>query len=362
MKDENPPKRAPETPQDYATKRPTLRRMEVRKMLTTEPPPVPWVAEPLLVRGRLTLLTGKPGEGKSMLSQALAVAVATGSSVAGLEAEKGGVLVIDGENGEEELHRRVHSLGLPVEANERFELYEAEQFNLGQELEEIDALLKRHRPSVLVLDSFRSLWIGDENESGGTSAALDAICSLLRRYEASGLLLHHLGKGGANGAFYRGSTAILGSCQLAFKLDRAEGDSDNERRRLSCFKMRPAAEPELIWLRLEASDGRILVSEAEPFEGAKPVSDELETKVLRAVTDGLRSRSEIATEVGKPPKDGSVGRVLKGLVKGGSLERTGNEYHLPKEGAVVPLPLPAGTLAPSNDAASLAAIRGEVEA
>ena len=355
----SPLSRAPETPQDYATKRPTLRRMEVKRMLTTEPPPIPWVAEPLLVKGCLTLLTGKPGEGKSMLSQALAVAVATGSSVAGLEAEKGGVLVIDGENGEHELHRRVHSLGLPVEAHERFELYEAERFNLGRELEEIDVLLKRHRPWLLVLDSFRSLWIGDENESQGTSAALDAICSLLRRYEASGLLLHHLGK---NGAFYRGSSAIHGSCQLAFKLDRAEGDSDNERRRLSCFKSRPAAEPAPLWLRLEASAGRILVSEAEPFEGSKPVSDELETEVLRAVTDGLRSRSEIATKVGKPPKDGSVGRVLKGLLEAGSLERTGNEYHLPSEGAVVPLPLDAGTLAPSTGAASLAAIRGEVEA
>ena len=338
-------------------------------MLTTEPPPIPWVAEPLLVKGCLTLLTGKPGEGKSMLSQALAVAVATGSSVAGLEAEKGGVLVIDGENGEHELHRRVHSLGLPVEAHERFELYEAERFNLGRELEEIDVLLKRHRPWLLVLDSFRSLWIGDENESQGTSAALDAICSLLRRYEASGLLLHHLGK---NGAFYRGSSAIHGSCQLAFKLDRAEGDSDNERRRLSCFKSRPAAEPAPLWLRLEASAGRILVSEAEPFEGSKPVSDELETEVLRAVTDGLRSRKEIAEKVGKHPKDGSVGRVLKGLLEAGSLERTGNEYHLSEPftvkfngatvGATVPLPIDAGTLAPSTGAASLAAIRGEVEA
>ena len=56
------------------------------------------------------------------------------------------------------------------------------------------------------------------------------------------------------------------------------------------------------------------------------------------------------------------GRVLKGLLEAGSLERTGNEYHLPNEGAVVPLPIPAGTLAPSTGAASLAAIRGEVEA
>jgi KaiC/GvpD/RAD55 family RecA-like ATPase len=359
MKDESRPEPAPEGAlTDYAVKRRVLRRMEVKRMLSSSPPPVPWLAKPVLVRGCLSLLTGRPGEGKSMLSQALAVAVASGSSVAGIEAVKGRVLVLDGENGRHELHRRVHSLGLPKEAAERFELYEADGFHLGRHLDWLEELLDEHRPELLVLDSFRTLWPGgDENSSEEVAGVLDALRGLVRRYESSALLLHHLGKGG--GA-YRGSSAIAASCELAFKLDRAEGDGERERRRLACFKSRPAAEPAPRWLRLEARDGRVLVSEAEPFEGTVTVADSLQDGVLRAVTDGAARLSEIATAVGRPPKDATVRRTLSALVEDGRLERVGKEYRLPSEGARVSRAKASDTLTPATgEARTLAAIAGE---
>jgi hypothetical protein len=53
-------------------------------MIAEPPPAVPWVVEGLAVEGALTLLTGKPGEGKSLLATALAAGVAQGETVAGL--------------------------------------------------------------------------------------------------------------------------------------------------------------------------------------------------------------------------------------------------------------------------------------
>lgn len=359
MKDESRPEPAPEgAPKDYAVKRRVLRRMEVERMLSSSPPPVPWLASPVLVKGCLSLLTGRPGEGKSLLSQALAVAVASGSSVAGMKAKKGSVLVLDGENGRHELHRRVHSLGLPKEAAERFELYEADGFHLGRHLDWLEELLEEHRPSLLVLDSFRTLWPGgDENSSEEVAGVLDALRGLVRRYEAAGLLLHHLGKGG--GA-YRGSSAIAASCELAFKLDRAEGDGERERRRLACFKSRPAAEPAPRWLRLEAREGRVLVTEAEPFEGTVTVAEALQGDVLRAVTDGSSRLSEIAQAVGRGPKDKTVRRTLDALVEEGRLERgAGKEYGLPQGGKVART-YGSDTVPPdTGEELTLAAIAGE---
>ena len=332
-----------------------LRKVEVGRMLSDPPPPVPWLAQPILARGYLSLLTGRPGEGKSMIAQALAVASAAGSEVAGITVAKGGVLLLDGENGRHELHRRVHSLGLPSSAERRFALYEAEGFHLGRHLDALEELLASYRPAFLVLDSFRTLWPGgDENSSEEVARVLDRLRGLVRRYESATLLLHHLSKGG--GA-YRGSSAIAASCELAFKLDRAEGDADLERRRLTCFKSRPAAEPEPLWLRLAANDERIEVREAEPFSGSVSVADALRGDVLRAVTDGSSKLNEIAIAVNRTPKDGTVRRVLNSLVEEGLLRRLGQEYGLPG-GAKVPRTTDLGTLAPGTDARAAVTVDG----
>ena len=45
---------------------PKLRVLDVEQMLATEPPPVPWVVEPLLAEGFVTMLAGREGQGKSM--------------------------------------------------------------------------------------------------------------------------------------------------------------------------------------------------------------------------------------------------------------------------------------------------------
>src|SRR6476659_364903 len=77
---------------------PRLRKLDVADMLATTPPEVDWLVEPLLVRGYVTLLAGREGEGKSFLAQALSIAVASGGSAAGLVASRGKVLMIDAEN------------------------------------------------------------------------------------------------------------------------------------------------------------------------------------------------------------------------------------------------------------------------
>lgn len=171
-----------------------LRVLDVERMLVTEPEAVPWIAAPLLVRGAVTMLAGREGQGKSLLALALAAAIGHGRTVAGIECCAGRVLVIDAENGEREAHRRVRGLGIRPGT---LVYAEAEWFDLRRDLAEIETLLSQHRPDVLVLDSFRSLAPGlEENESGPVETALGPLRSLARRFDCAILILHHTGKTG----------------------------------------------------------------------------------------------------------------------------------------------------------------------
>jgi putative DNA primase/helicase len=218
----------------------TLRVLDVEAMLRTAPPPVPWVVEPLLAQGCVTMLAGREGTGKSMLALAMAAAIGHGADVAGLGCRPGRVLYVDAENGEREAHRRIHGLGGVAPGSLGY--VEASGFSLASHLAELNALVEDRCPDVLMLDSLRSLAPGlDENDSQQAEAALRPVVRLTQAREMATLILHHAGKVGTE---YRGSTAIGAAVELGFTLSQHPDDPDGaRRRRLACWKSRPAAEP-----------------------------------------------------------------------------------------------------------------------
>lgn len=213
-------------PKGDAPSRPTgkLRRLDVARMVREDPPPVPWIIEGLVVRGALTVLNGREGEGKSLLAMALAAGVALGENQAGMDCRAGKVLIVDTENGEYETHRRVHALGLPGTV-EMFEPGDGQRFDLRHDLRDLDALLTKYKPDLFIADSFRTLWGGEENDSGDVANVLDPLRNLVRKHKAGAILLHHSGKGSGS---YRGSSAIGASAELGFTLAREDGDDDPE--------------------------------------------------------------------------------------------------------------------------------------
>jgi hypothetical protein len=308
-----------------------LRVLDVAKMLATDPPPVPWVVEPLLAEGCVTMLAGREGQGKSMLALALAAAVGHGATVAGFACRPGLTLVVDAENGEREAHRRVRGLGIKPST---LVYVEAVGFNLAEDVGLIANLVDEHRPTVLVLDSLRSLAPGlDENESRPVEAALRPVSRLAQDKSIPVLLLHHAGKQGAE---YRGSTAIGAAVELGFTLSRREEDPEKRtRRRLACWKSRPAPEPEPRWISLESRDGLILLGEAEPFEGeVGRKRDELREDVLVTLTAISQSRARIARAVGRNPGDTTVLRVLQDLETEGLALQRGDGWVKPSNGGV----------------------------
>jgi hypothetical protein len=297
---------------------PKLRVLDIEQMLATEPEPVPWIVEPLLAQGCVTMLAGREGQGKSMLALALASAIGHGSTVAGLECQPGTVVYVDAENGKREAHRRVRGLGVKPGT---LVYVEAVGFSLTEDIGLLAELVDEHRPSVVVLDSLRSLAPGlDENDSRPAEAALRPVSRLAQDKGLPILLLAHAGKQGIE---YRGSTAIGAAVEIGFTLSRHEDDPEKRtRRKLACWKSRPAPEPPPRWIALESRDGMVLLGETEPFEASRsgrPSNERDETAdvLLAALNGQFTAWADWARAAGLDPKNGTARRAREELADAG---------------------------------------------
>jgi hypothetical protein len=303
-----------------------IRFLDVPAMVAEAPPAVPWLAPPLLPRAALIALYAPGGDGKSLFSMALAAAIAHGGELAGIACERGVTVYLDAENGEHEIHRRVHTLGLPA-----FGVHVADASGLDlRDIAAVEAVLREKTPDLLVLDSFRSMTPGmDENDTGQTARVLDPLRRLAHELTIAILLIHHANKAGKD---FRGASSIRDSVDVLWHLGRQDDDPDPGRRFLSCRKMRVAAEPERLWLRLGVDRGRVLIDRADPPEESetrsitRPVRARLSDDILAAMDGRPMRRAAVAELVGRPPKDGSVGNALEALVEDGLLARQGDEY------------------------------------
>lgn len=298
-----------------------LRVLDVAQMVAADPPAVPYVIEGIAIARTLTLISGREGEGKSLLAMALAAGVARGESVAGIECQQAKVLLVDAENGEYEIHRRVKALGLPSAG---VTVVEAEDFHLGRNFAELESLIELEQPSLVILDSFRSLWPGgDENDSAAVAAVLDPLRNMLRRQGPAGILLHHVSRAGNN---YRGTSAIGASIEVGFRLTRHPKDPDKrDRRSLHCFKSRPAPELEDRWLRLHVEREQVFIEAAESFAGEEgsersyvPKRTELAPLLLAAAASPTEW-PDLARAIDRSPKDGTARRLRDELLRAGEL-------------------------------------------
>lgn len=311
------------------SRRRTLRFYDVDAMLRTEPPPIPWLLPGILARGTLTLLAGQPKTGKSMLGLRFAAAIGHGATVLGRQCEQGRALIIDGENGEEIAHRRVQAFGVKPGT---VSYAGTEGFSLGESLWEIEEYIAARRPDLVVIDSFRSLTPGvEENDSGAVEAVLALLRTLARRYGCAVLLLHHFAKAGGP----RGSSAFGAAVDNTFHLLRDERDPTRQRRTLTNPECRFAPEADPISFAIsEGEDGRVTLEAVEPpprasTERSGPPA--LEARFVRLLAQhGELQRAELCDLAGVSANDGYASRVLSQAVRAGRLLQPGRgRYALP---------------------------------
>ncbi|MDH4982787.1 AAA family ATPase [Hyphomicrobium sp. D-2] len=273
----------------------------------------PW----LLERGA-TMVFAPPGVGKSWFSLAVATAVATCGTFGHWSAESPNrVLYIDGEmdmadlKGRAKLAIKAAEGGNPDLIRENVVLFarhdqpEEEDnfpdFSNPDDADAILAIVRQHRPQLVVLDNLSTLaTVDDEN----AAAAWDNFLKLLLRIKSAGaavLVVHHSNK---NGEQYRGSSKIATTFEAIVRLrpNPREAASDGAAFLLDFTKT-----------RMQSADSRKVfnVSFADARWHWDTLVDPAIAELVRRFLDGeFKSQAEAASVLGI-----SKGEVSKRLGK-----------------------------------------------
>jgi hypothetical protein len=296
---------APASVLDESPLRGRIEFVELAQLLATEPAPAQWVWHGYIERGCLTLLHGQGGLGKSVLVFALAREAARGGELLGWPVTRSRVLYLDGENPTPIIHRRLFQLGFSSKDTVAVAFGQVRDaiFNdLDDAEQELIELITASASELVLLDSQRALWPGDEREAG----EVRAFYSMLRRVaEATGaaiVVVHHDNKAGG----YSGSTDLNASVDIRLHIDRPRKTDKpaDPARMLACEKTRnghpPTLEFDLVWDD-ETSQLQLCLTNQEA-SAAGSVSRNVSRAASFIRERGRATTKEIANAVGVKPR------------------------------------------------------------
>jgi hypothetical protein len=190
-----------------------------------EPEEVSWLWEPYIPIGKLTILEGDPGIGKTFAALAVTAAVTSGAGLPGTDGRPGpgrephNVIYMTAEDGlADTLRPRLDAIGADVSRVIALTGY-AGYDETGQETElpvtmksinVLDKALEEHKPLLLVIDPLQA-YLGagvDMHRSNETRPVLAGIANLAEKHACAVLLIRHLGKSQQDRAIYRGLGSI----------------------------------------------------------------------------------------------------------------------------------------------------------
>jgi AAA domain/Domain of unknown function (DUF3854) len=281
-----------------------------------------WLVEGVWPLGGCGFFAGEPKSQKSFLSNYLALAVATGTPFLGRAVLQGSVVIVDEENDravvKDRLCRTAAGLGLNP-ANHDIYIANPGIFRLDDEkaIEEMDQLLERVKPALVILDPLVRLHGGDENDTSAVSGLLGRLRKLKNKHGSGFLIVHHLRKKNETntslGQRMRGSSDLHGWLDAALYFE-----NQPEKRVRVSFESRyaPAADPVILKL-CDQPDGSLkweTLATLPPSEAKRP--DEIIVAALSARPDGLdRDGLKTATGLSKPV----IAEALPGLLQSGSV-------------------------------------------
>jgi hypothetical protein len=220
------------------TPRNLARRPDVVPLSSFEAKPVPWLWQPYLSYGMVSLLSGEPGCGKTFLALAFAAALTVGKipGMSGEPCQPHDVLYLSIENDPQYVVKpRFDSL--EGDAN-RFHVLQGALTGEGprarregvrlSDIPLLESAVKQTRARFLVVDPIQS-YLGDKvdmHRSNETRPVMDGLVALARKYGTCLLILRHFAKSTAGSAINRG----LGSIDLtgAARTELHAGERDGQ--------------------------------------------------------------------------------------------------------------------------------------
>ncbi len=328
--------------------------VEVVRLADVESRAVTWLWHHRIARGRLCLLAGDPGVGKSFLTCALATAVSRGSALPGdVAREPADVLLLSAEDSAEDTIRpRCEAMGADLA---RVRVVQAVRrngkagfFSLADDLEALERELDQHPAALLVVDPVDA-YVGlatDTHRAAAIRSLLGPLAAVADRTEAAVVAVQHLTKGGRDRAIYRpqGSIGYVAAARTALLVAADPDDPTSPVRHVAGLKSNLGPLADGIAFTLEGGrfgwlpdrDGRtadqlLTVAAAGEDGGALAEAQEVLREVLAdGAVAAKRAAAEVMEAVGCSLRTVKSAKAALGVVsvKGGM--GSGWSWSLPK--------------------------------
>ena len=307
-------------------------RAPVGKLLSeVEPETVEWLWTGRIPLGKLTVVDGDPGLGKSAMTLDIAARVSAGMKLPdGERCEPAGVVLMSAEDGlEDTIRPRLDAAGADTKRilalTAKPDSKGIEQIiSIPEDLLLIEQEIERVEASLVVVDPLMAFLSGDTNSHRDQDVrrALAPLAALAQRTGAAILIVRHLNKASGGNTLYRGggSIGIIGAARSGIVV--AEDPEDPDRRILAHNKQnlcRPSAS--LVFTVETASNGVARIvwrgqSELNASQILRPPVDEEEKSALAEakefLMDELRDGPMAAKQVKKNARDADIAeRTLK---------------------------------------------------
>jgi hypothetical protein len=220
----------------------TRARVSMRRVADIEPRPIDWLWPDRIARGKVTILAGHPGLGKSQLALSIAAIVSRGDRwpASSTPAERGVVVILSAEDAADDTIRpRLEAAGGDLSRIHVIDAVRTDKgdvpFDLGRDLSALDASLDELSDvALLVIDPITAyLGTTDSHKNAEVRALLAPLSKLAEKRNIAILCVTHLNKGaaGQSGALMRvmGSLAFVAASRAAYVVVR---DPEDHGRRL----------------------------------------------------------------------------------------------------------------------------------
>ncbi len=200
-------------------------QMPVTVLSQVETQQVDWLWQRRIPLGKITILDGDPGMGKSLLAINIAACISTGQPMPdGAPGKQGKVILIAPEDAAEDtIKPRVEAAGgdpsqvILLETVEDLDILDTKKinirdrpFSLARDLKFLEAAIKQTKAILVVLDPLMAI-LGRSIDSSRDQDIREVLTPLALVAERTGcaiLIIRHLNKGSSDNILYRGAGSI----------------------------------------------------------------------------------------------------------------------------------------------------------
>jgi putative DNA primase/helicase len=161
---------------------------------------VEWIWPGWILRGYVSLVTGDPGIGKTSVLLSIAAALAGGTKLPdGTTARVGRVLYLDGENGADEIKRRLAANGFTAFDNLRLLVNvgvgnNIEPFYLEKHLSSLIEAIKTFRPDWVIIDPIVTFHSRNEIVTTEVRKLLNLLAGISQKFQLAVTIVQHPNK------------------------------------------------------------------------------------------------------------------------------------------------------------------------